>query len=173
MTELNSDRLRLIAATTAMLDAEDVSSRALASLLRLQEPQEWPPEHNGPETRAWVRGMISEHLADPDWFTWYVITIDKPALIGIAGYKGPPAQEGHVEVGYSVLPAFQRRGLATEATRLLCNRAFADPRVSRVIAHTLPSLPASQRVLDKVGFVKTAELQDPDEGAVWRYELSR
>lgn len=38
------------------------------------------------------------------------------------------------EVGYSVVSTQQGRGYATEATRDLIARAFADPRVKRVVA---------------------------------------
>lgn len=57
-----------------------------------------------------------------------------------------------VEVGYSIMPAFQRLGLASEAVAALIDWAFSDPGVQLVTAETLPSLPASIRVLEKNGF---------------------
>jgi RimJ/RimL family protein N-acetyltransferase len=40
-----------------------------------------------------------------------------------------------------------------------------------VVAHTLAEENASTTVLTRCGFTRTAELTDPDEGRVWRWEL--
>jgi ribosomal-protein-alanine N-acetyltransferase len=42
-----------------------------------------------------------------------------------------------------------------------------------VRAHTLPDGVASQRVLEKSGFTKTSEVVEPEDGLVWRFEISR
>jgi ribosomal-protein-alanine N-acetyltransferase len=73
-------------------------------------------------------------------------------VIGVAGYAGPPTEDGVVEIGYAVAPEHQRRGYATEATAALLSRAFEDPRVRVVAATTFPSLVASIGVLTKTGF---------------------
>jgi len=93
---------------------------------------------------------------------------DDGALVGNAGWKGRP-QEGAAELGYAVAPSRQRRGIATAAVRELVERARqADLRV--VFAHTLAEENASTKVLTRCGFTRTAELTDPDEGRVWRWE---
>ena len=75
-----------------------------------------------------------------------------------------------MEVGYSLLEAFQKRGFATEAMRALIDRAFSMPDVNMVIAQTLPELTPSIRVLERLGF-RFAGL-GAEEGAI-RYELPR
>jgi RimJ/RimL family protein N-acetyltransferase len=45
----------------------------------------------------------------------------------------------------------------------------ADLRI--VFAHILAEENASTKVLTRCGFTRTAELTDPDEGRVWRWEL--
>ena len=71
--------------------------------------------------------------------------------------QGPPA-DGVVEVGYSVVPSWQRRGIATEAVRGLLDAARA--RGARAAAaHTLPHLTPSIGVLTGLGFDRT----DPPE----------
>jgi [ribosomal protein S5]-alanine N-acetyltransferase len=42
--------------------------------------------------------------------------------------------------------------------------------VRLICAHTLPEPNASTRVLTKVGFQKTSETVEPEEGPVWRWE---
>jgi RimJ/RimL family protein N-acetyltransferase len=91
------------------------------------------------------------------------------ALIGNGGWKGPPV-DGAAELGYAVAPARQGRGVATAVVRELVGRArLAGLHV--VFAHTLAAESASTSVLAKCGFARVAELTDPDEGPVWRWEL--
>jgi RimJ/RimL family protein N-acetyltransferase len=93
---------------------------------------------------------------------------DDGALVGNGGWKGPP-QHGAAELGYAVAPARQRRGIATAVVAELVERARrAGLRV--VLAHTLAEENASTKVLTRCGFTKTAELDDPEEGRVWRWE---
>jgi len=94
---------------------------------------------------------------------------DDGALVGNGGWKGRPV-DGAAELGYAVAPARQRRGIATAVVRELVERARrAGLRV--VVAHTLAEENASTKVLTRCRFGRTAELDDPDEGRVWRWEL--
>ncbi|MGH9243932.1 MAG: GNAT family N-acetyltransferase [Acidimicrobiales bacterium] len=92
------------------------------------------------------------------------------ALVGTGGWKGAPV-DGVAELGYAVAPERQGRGIATAVVRELVARARAA-KVQRVVAHTLPETSASTAVLRRCGFVPVDELIDPDDGPVWRWELS-
>jgi ribosomal-protein-alanine N-acetyltransferase len=96
-----------------------------------------------------------------------------PELVGAVGYKGAPSDSGEVEVGYGILTERRRMGFATEATGRLVERAFEDPRVTTVAAHTLPDLVPSIGVLDKLGFRFVRAEADAGEETAIRYELSR
>jgi len=76
-----------------------------------------------------------------------------------------------VEIGYSIVEAFQGKGLGTEAVRALVDHAFRNPAVTRVIAETFPDLTPSIRVLEKNGFVRIEE--GGSEPGVIRFELRR
>mgnify|MGYP003694729629 CR=1 FL=1 len=91
-------------------------------------------------------------------------------LIGSGGYKGPPSDDGVVEVGYGIVSDHRRRGYAVEATRGLIAKAFVEPKVNRVIAETLPELIPSIGVLTKCGFRLIGEGSEP---GVIRFELTR
>ena len=91
-------------------------------------------------------------------------------MIGSAGYKGPPTQDGTVEIGYDIVSDHRRRGYASESVRALVSRAFEQPRVRRVIAETLPELIGSIGVLRKCGFEPVGEGSEP---GVIRFELTR
>ncbi|HKV29683.1 MAG TPA: GNAT family protein [Candidatus Dormibacteraeota bacterium] len=110
------------------------------------------------------------HDADPWGF--HLFFDNDGSLVGFGGWKGTPV-DGVVELGYSVAPARQGRGIATAAVRELIARAHAGG-LKCVIAHTLPESSASTGVLKRCGFRYVGEIPDPDgqvEGVVWRWEL--
>jgi [ribosomal protein S5]-alanine N-acetyltransferase len=117
-----------------------------------------------------TRDALVEHPNGHAWGTRLFVSGDPPELVGWGGFKGPPS-DGVVEVGYEIAEARQGRGLATAATNAMVAEAFADDRVTKVIAHTLPERNASTRVLEKVGFTY-AGAADEDGEAVWRYFLT-
>jgi ribosomal-protein-alanine N-acetyltransferase len=95
---------------------------------------------------------------------------DDGALVGLGGWKGAPVH-GAAELGYAVAPARQGRGIATAVVAELVARAAAAG-VTTVVAHTLAEPNASTTVLERSGFTRAAEVIDPDEGPVWRWERS-
>jgi ribosomal-protein-alanine N-acetyltransferase len=57
-----------------------------------------------------------------------------------------------IEVGYSFLPDFWGRGLATELARESIRVAFAELHLPEIVCFTLTTNRASQRVMQKAGF---------------------
>ncbi len=119
----------------------------------------------------WVDAL--RRAAGPDAWTHGCAVVHEPLVIGSAGFKGPPTEDGTVEIAYGIVPAFEGRGFATEVAAGLVAHAFGLDAVQLVRAHTLPENNASTRVLQKNGFRCTGEVQDPDDGAVWRWERER
>jgi RimJ/RimL family protein N-acetyltransferase len=111
-------------------------------------------------------------LVEPAWWTHLFVLRATSELVGLGGYKGPPSA-GMVEFGYAIAPAYRGQGFALEAATLLVDRAFAEPAVSRVIAHTLGEPNTSTRILQRCGLMMTGEIIDPDDGPIWRWELQR
>lgn len=164
-------QVSVIAATLASLDADDEGGPALAAMLGLNDPLSWPPQFDDSDTRNWMRALLADHPDEPGYGSWYIAAGGR--LVGIAGYKGPPQADAEIEIGYSVIEAEQRRGYASAAVRLLIERAFLDPRVQSVSAHTLPSLVASQRVLMRTGFSPDGSTADPEHGEILRFMRRR
>jgi [ribosomal protein S5]-alanine N-acetyltransferase len=163
--------VRTVIATGALLDSEDRGGAALASLLCVDAPATWPPEHNDADTRSFFRAMIERNPGEPGYGARYIIAEGR--LAGTCGFKGPPDEKGEVEIGYAVVEAEQRRGIATAAVRDLVNFAFADPRVTAVIAETLPGGLPSQKVLSKAHFVTNGFRIDGEEGEIACFRRER
>ena len=70
-------------------------------------------------------------------------------LIGTCGATLPIELNDDPEIGYGMLPAYQRRGYATEAVAALIAWIFFHPHVRSVNAQTFPHLQPSLGVLAK------------------------
>jgi len=163
---LATARLRLVAATPALVDLELADRARLAEALEADLPPDWPPRYHDAERL----GLTREALEAPDaagWWLHYVVLTDaaRHVLAGVVGYKGPPA-EGVVEIGYSIVGSWQRRGIATEASRALVEAAW-QRGAAVVVAETLPGLEASIGVLRKLGFAPA----EPRRPGVLAFEL--
>jgi [ribosomal protein S5]-alanine N-acetyltransferase len=84
---------------------------------------------------------------------WTMISKEFNCMIGDLCFKGEPCENGSVEIGYGIYPAYERKGYITEAVKVLCLWALNQKYVRSVRAETLPGNIASQRVLQKNGFV--------------------
>ena len=82
-------------------------------------------------------------------------------------------ESGTVEIGYEIASEHWNRGFATEAAQGMIAYAFAHKDVHAVIAHTLAEINASNTVLKKVGMNFIAEVDDPEEGKIWRWQINR
>jgi RimJ/RimL family protein N-acetyltransferase len=110
----------------------------------------------------------------PDPWTLGFAFVDRATntVVGRGGFKGPPDEQAAVEIAYVVEPARRGKGYATEGARALADYAFASGKVRVVRAHTLPEPNASARVLAKAGFQRVADVIDPEDGQVWRFEMT-
>ena len=120
----------------------------------------------------WLARVRAATVADPWTHGFAIAELTGGAIVGGCGFKGPPDSEGVVEIAYGVSPEHQGRGYATEAAAALVDFAFRSGRVRRVRAHTRPAPSASGRVLMKCGFEYLGEVVDPEDGPVWRWEVS-
>ena len=125
---------------------------------------------SGEVSPAWVERLRATTSPDPWTLGFAVVHRDDERVVGSAGFKGPPDDDGVVEIAYGIAPGYQGRGLATEAAGALVAFALERVDVTSIRAHTLPENNASSRVLAKSGFQYLGEVVDPEDGLVWRWE---
>lgn len=167
---ITTDRLVLTPASPSLIREALEGHDALARALDAELPTDWPPEFYGADTLTYALDRLESDPENEGWSTYFFLRRDGRVLVGHGGYYGPPTQDGTVEVGYSVVETMQGLGYATEATRALADRAFADPRVERVVATTLPDRIPSIRVVEKLGFERSVVSPEP---GVLRFVLAR
>jgi ribosomal-protein-alanine N-acetyltransferase len=121
----------------------------------------------------WLARLHASTVPDPWVHGFFIVRSDTGITIGQCGFKGPPDADGVVEIAYGVASEHERKGYATEAARALVAYALSIAEVNLVRAHTLPASNASKRVLAKCGFQFMGEINDPEDGLVWRFETTR
>ena len=168
LSEITTPRLRLVAITTEMMDADAAGSPQLSELLSADVPASWPPEHWEPHVFAFMKGHIARRPATLGWNRYVVVEGQTRTLIGTVG--GFPRTEGEAEIGYSILQPWRRLGFASEAVNAFTRELFRTPAVRSISAQTLPDLTGSLGVLRRCGFVFAGPGEEP--GAV-RYRLER
>ena len=154
---LETSRLRLIAADAALMRMEELGNRpGLVAALGFRLPADWPPPLNDDASFSY---FLSETERDPSlagWGYWYVIEMRSNETIGICGFKGRPDKVGAAEIGYSIVPARNNMGFATEAVSALI--AWCKKQGARtVVGETYPDLRGSIRVMEKNGLVYEGE----------------
>lgn len=89
----------------------------------------------------------------------YAIVIDDVAVGGAGVIQGEGQFICNVEIGYWLGQPYWGRGVATAVVRVLAERAFALPGITRVFAGVHADNPASARVLQKNGFEREGVLR--------------
>lgn len=154
-------------------------------LVLVERPADFEPQVGFPAARGlrefyvsgevslqWLRDLRAASGQDPWRWGFFVVERERRSVIGSAGFKGPPDDAGVVEIAYGIVPDSQGRGYATEAAQALVHFAVETGGARLILAHTLPVPNASTRVLLKCGFQRTADVIDPEDGPVWRWERS-
>lgn len=151
--DLRAGPLRLVAITPEMLAAEDRTDRAeLRRLLRAKVTAEWPPVEWEPHVRGMIRRQYDEW---PESFGWHRYVLlerglaRQSPLVGSVG--GFPGEHGDVEIGYSTLPGFQRRGYATAFAGRLVEFLLEQEGVMSVSAQAYPQVEESIKVMGRCG----------------------
>lgn len=139
--EIRSQRLRLVLITPA--DAAD--------MLAGRRQDRWHPDYPRQDDidGASMGGQFGS------WGSRHVVLGGQ--AVGSVGFFGPP-DDGEVEVGYGLVDAVRRQGLATEALRAVL--AETDRLGIAVRGRTEPDNGPSLRVLAKAGFT---ELRGSDD----------
>lgn len=119
--------------------------------------------------------------AMPPWLCYLTVCTETDTLVGCCGFRGNPRDVGGglvaPEIAYHTFPGFEGRGYATAmALRLFELAREADAadaaagKPTAVIAHTLRESNTSTRVLARAGFRFVGEVDDPEDGLVWRWQ---
>ena len=132
----------------------------LGERLAARVPEDWPHENWEPHVYDYLLNLIEE---SPDAVGWcrYLLLRDCEGvgrtLIGSFGSGFPKDETGEAEIGYGLLPGWQRQGFAAEAVNAMLPWLAGQRPTKAFVAQTFPHLRGSIRVLEKCGFTLVGE----------------
>lgn len=103
-------------------------------------------------------GTAFSHLKAPLGFRWFVCL--EGQVVGHVAVKNVSQMMLHAELGYGVFEAYQRRGIATAAIRMVVDMAFGKSDLRKLIAYVHDRNIPSRRVLEKLGFQQEGLLRE-------------
>ncbi len=128
----------------------------------------WHWLYNDPETRRHQpirpttlteQAEMLERFRDHDLgndtlpaYKWVLLEPKHNRPAGIVSFTRLQIDQGIGRIGYSIIPQYWRKGLATAAVRCLVDIVFSHTNTERLEAVCSVNNPASQRVLEKAGF---------------------
>lgn len=124
-----------------------------------------------PEVLEMLRGVAASIRPGFAPAAWMIVEDDE--VVGLCSIVKPPA-DGEIHIGYGVAPTRRGQGVMSRAISALLEWAVADPRVAIVSAETSVNNPASQRVLERNGFIRVGARHDAEDGDLicWRTAVS-
>jgi [ribosomal protein S5]-alanine N-acetyltransferase len=164
---VRTERLHLVPCTPDIVRVMMETPHELASLFQVTIPENWPT----PDLKEASSYFLSRLEEDPlayVWLIWVILSEADRSVVGDIGFKGKPDAEGTVEMGYSIIPAFRRRGFAVEAARGLVRWAAGTGEVKMIVAECDSDNAGSMRVLEKLQMERT---EIAGEVVRWRLKL--
>jgi len=141
---------------TARLALRELTPHDVDNLLQIFGDPEamryFPATQTAAETRAWIernRASYREH----GYGMWAATMRDTGAFVGQCGLVQQLDVDGQdeVEVGYTLVRAFWKQGLATEAAEACRDYGFAKCGLTRLVSIIDPANTGSIRVAEKLG----------------------
>lgn len=141
---------RLIIRPLSVLDADDMYEYAKTSYVGPMAG--WPPHRSLVETLNIIKNMMV--IKSPyELGNWAIVLKDNNKMIGTIELYNYYS-EFKAELGYSINPAYWNKGYATEAAKEVIAFGFEYLSLKRIEAGTFLNNFQSQRVCEKLGFVK-------------------
>jgi len=104
--------------------------------------------------------MIDEKIDSNEGINWAITLKNNPKLIGIIGHYRIRPEHFRAEIGYMLLPEHQGKGIISEAIKEVVHYGFEVIKLHSIEAIIDPENFASEKVLQKNGFVKEAHLKE-------------
>jgi [ribosomal protein S5]-alanine N-acetyltransferase len=104
--------------------------------------------------------MIDAKIENNEGINWAITLKDDSKVIGIIGHYRIKPEHYRAEIGYMLLPEFNGRGIITEAIKEVVKYGFNTMKLHSIEAIIDPENLASEKVLQKNGFVKEAHLKE-------------
>jgi len=106
--------------------------------------------------------IINDKIDDNTGINWSIRLKGNPKLLGIIGFYRLQPENYRAEIGYILSSDYHGKGIIPEAVNRLIKFGFEDLKLHSIEAVIDPGNHASEKVLQKCGFVKEAHLKESE-----------
>jgi RimJ/RimL family protein N-acetyltransferase len=145
--------------------------RSLPAVARYQG---WDAPYPLEAARGFVAWLAARHPDAPgEWYQVAIATREDPdRLIGDVGFRARDDEPAIVDIGFTLDPAVQGRGFATEAVGEIVRYLFSDRGKHKICADCDMRNARSWRLLERLGFRREGELRSSyRDGDRWADEF--
>lgn len=139
--------------------------------------QSWDETYSVADAERMIASIAEIHPGEPgEWFQFAVADRATDTLVGDCALHVDGRDPRRAEIGYTLAPAHQGRGYATEAVAALVGYAFGTLGVERIQATADERNAPSIRVVERLGFEAVARVHTTFKGercVEETYELRR
>lgn len=107
------------------------------------------------DATAFISGTADRLDHTGTWYQLGIFRVDDPILIGDIGIHFINADKGEVELGFTLAPAFQGMGYATEAVSAVITHLFSNLKKRRITISVDPRNTSSRKLAARIGMVQT------------------
>ena len=159
MIEIVSERLRLRPFEADDLEAF-VAYRSDPDVARYQS---WESTYSLADAESFLTSQRGLEFGEPgEWLQLALVDRETGALYGDCAVRVATDQPATAEVGVTLAPANQGKGLATEALTAVVAELFEQRGIHRVFAEADDRNVPVQRLLERLGFRSEARLVEAD-----------
>ena len=122
--------------------------------------QSWDAPYPRTEGERMVREVMAQHPDTPgEWFQFAVALRGDGQLIGDCAVLTQAEDPSQCEIGFTIAPAYQGQGYASEAVRLLLGYLFTGRGKHRITARCDPRNAASAALMERLGMRREGHLR--------------
>lgn len=118
-----------------------------------------PKARSMEEAYAWIQ-KISEIQNNNEGINWAITMKDAETLIGTICFWNITKEHYRAEIGYSLHPQWQGKGIMQEAMNEVITYGFQNMKLHSIEANVNPKNASSIRLLERNNFVKEAHFRE-------------
>jgi RimJ/RimL family protein N-acetyltransferase len=131
------------------------------SIPEVARHQSWDAPYPVEQARGFVAWLAERHPDEPgEWFQLAIALREDPdRIVGDVGFRCRVEEPAIVDIGFTLDPAAQGKGIATEAVGELLRYLFVERGKHKVSADCDTRNDGSWRLLERLGFRREGELR--------------
>jgi ribosomal-protein-alanine N-acetyltransferase len=104
--------------------------------------------------------MMEDKIETNEGINWAITLKGEDKMLGVIGHYRIKPEHYRAEVGYMILPEYHGKGITTEAVQCVVDYGFNTMQLHSIEGVIDPENGASEKVLQKCGFVKEAHFKE-------------